>query len=63
MKSFALRSLNEKETVSQSNGGREKQDKQPDSKALECARLILEVIVVATKNQFFYGLEVPESHR
>jgi hypothetical protein len=46
--------------VSQSNGGAQNRIKQPNFKALECARLGLEAISLATRSQFFHGIEAPE---
>jgi hypothetical protein len=49
--------------LSPRNGRREKRNRQPDSKALGCARLRLEVIVVVTITSiFFHGIEIPKSH-
>jgi hypothetical protein len=42
------------------NGSKKKRDKQSDSKALECARLMVEGIVVVTRRSILSYLETTE---
>jgi len=45
------------------SSGNKKRDRQSDSKALECARLILEGIVVVTRTSMLSYLETAEVYR